>query len=132
DISLLLSYDILPNLTASAVWVYATGNTMTVPIGYYFIGHNLVVEYSKTNAYRMPPYHRLDLSIQWVFRRSEKWEQSLNFSVYNAYNRKNPFFINIYTSMQNSDLSQLSLQSTAYQMSLFPILPSISWNIRFK
>lgn len=132
DVSLMVSYDILPNLTTSATWVYATGNTMTVPIGYYFVGYNLVVEYSETNAYRMAPYHRMDLSVQWVFRRSNKWEQSLNFSVYNVYNRKNPFFINIYTTLQGNNLNKMSLQSTAYQMSLFPILPSISWNIRFK
>lgn len=132
DVSLMLSYEILPRLTTSIVWVYATGNTMTVPIGYYFVGYNLVVEYSETNAYRMPPYHRMDISVNWVFRRNERWEQSLNFSVYNVYNRRNPFFINIYTSLQGQDISKLSLETTAYQMSLFPILPSVSWNIRFK
>lgn len=132
DISLMMSYDILPQLTASAVWVYATGNTMTVPVGYYFMGYNLIVEYSGTNAYRLDPYHRLDFSLNWMFRKSEHAEHSLQLSVYNAYNRKNPFFISIQNSMNGNDMSKISLQSQAYQMSLFPILPSISYNVKFK
>lgn len=132
DISILLSYDILPKLNASAVWVYATGNTMTLPVGYYFIGYNIVVEYSGTNAYRMDPYHRLDISLRWQLRQSKHCDHSLLFSIYNVYNRKNPFFISIQTTMEGTDLHHVALQSQAYQMSLFPILPSISWNIAFK
>ena len=132
DVSLMLSYDILPQLTASLVWVYATGNTMTVPVGYYFVGYNLIVEYSGTNAYRMDPYHRMDFSLSWLFRRTEHCEHSLQFSVYNLYNRKNPFFISIQTTMEGEDMTQIALQSQAYQMSLFPILPSLSWNVKFK
>ena len=132
DVSLMLAYDILPQLTASLVWVYATGNTMTVPVGYYFVGYNLVVEYSGTNAYRMDPYHRMDFSLSWLFRRTEHCEHSLQFSVYNLYNRKNPFFISIQTTMDGEDMTKMALQSQAYQMSLFPILPSLSWNVKFK
>jgi outer membrane receptor for ferrienterochelin and colicin len=130
DISLMLSYDILPSLTASMVWVYATGNTMTIPVGFYFIGTDLVTEYSAKNAFRTPAYHRMDISLTWNFRkRRERLEQSLNFSVYNVYNRKNPFFISIGTRInQNTN----SLVNTAYKMSLFPIMPSISWNFKFK
>ena len=129
DVSISLSYDILPNLTTSFVWVYATGNTMTVPIGFYFVGYNLVTEYSSKNAYRVPPYHRMDISVNWIIRRTERFEHGLNFSVYNAYNRRNPFLISIGTSM-NTD--KMEIQNTAYQMSLFPILPSLSWNFKFR
>jgi outer membrane receptor for ferrienterochelin and colicin len=129
DISVMLSYDILPNLTTSLVWVYATGNTMTVPIGFYFIGYNLVTEYSEKNAFRVPPYHRMDISINWTIKRTEHFEHALNFAVYNAYNRRNPFFISIGSSM---DQDNFNITNTAYQMSLFPIIPSISWNFKFK
>ncbi|MBP5396033.1 MAG: TonB-dependent receptor [Bacteroidales bacterium] len=132
DVSFMCSYDILPQLTASVVWVYATGNTMTVPVGYYFVGYNLIVEYSGTNAYRMQPYHRMDVSLNWLFRRTQHCEHSLQFSVFNLYNRKNPFFISIQTTMEGDDMSKIALQSQAYQMSLFPILPSLSWNVKFK
>ena len=129
NVSLSLSYDILPNLTVSAVWVYATGNTMTVPVGFYFIGYNIVTQYSDKNAYRVAPYHRMDISVNWVIKRTERFEHSLNFSVYNVYNRKNPFYISISTNMNSVSMS---ITNQAYQMSLFPIMPSLSWNFKFK
>lgn len=129
DVSVMLSYDILPNLTTSLVWIYATGNTMTIPVGFYFLGYNLITEYSDKNAYRIAPYHRLDISVNWIIKRTEKFEHSLNFSVYNVYNRRNPFFISINTQINNETFT---LSNVAYQMSLFPIMPSISWNFKFK
>ncbi|MDR0368734.1 MAG: TonB-dependent receptor [Bacteroidales bacterium] len=129
DVSITLSYDILPNLSTSIVWVYATGNTMTVPVGFYFIGYNLVTKYSDKNAYRVSPYHRMDISVNWCIRKTERFEHSLGFSVYNAYNRKNPFFISIGTAANGQ---QMAISNTAYQMSLFPIIPSISWNFKIK
>ena len=129
DISFMLSYDVLPQLTLSFVWVYATGNTMTIPVGFYFVGWNKVTEYSDKNAFRVPPYHRMDISINWMIKKTERFENSLNFSIYNAYNRRNPFFISI-GSRINTD--KLEITNTAYQMSLFPIIPSVSWNFKFK
>lgn len=129
DISIMLSYEIVSNVNASLVWVYATGNTMTIPVGFYFLGYNLITEYSEKNAYRIAPYHRLDISVNWIIKRTPTFEHALNFSVYNVYNRRNPFFISINTQMNNETFS---LNNTAYQMSLFPIMPSISWNFKFK
>lgn len=128
NVSISLSYEILPNLTASVVWVYATGNTMTVPTGFYFIGYNIITQYSAKNAYRVAPYHRMDISVNWVIKRTEKFEHSLNFSVYNVYNRKNPFYVSVSTSMNSANMQ---ITNQAYQMSLFPIMPSISWNFKF-
>ena len=129
DVSVMISYDILPQLTTSLVWVYASGNKMTVPVGFYFIGWNLVTQYSDKNAFEVPPYHRMDLSVNWIIKKTERFEHSLNFSVYNVYNRRNPFFISI-SSRMNPEKMEIS--STAYQMSLFPIIPSITWNFKIK
>ena len=129
DVSIMLSYDILPQLTTSIVWVYATGNTMTIPVGFYFVGWNMITQYSNKNAYRVPPYHRMDLSVNWTIKKTERFEHALNFSVYNVYNRRNPFFISIGSRVNQA---KMEISSTAYQMSLFPIIPSISWNFRFK
>jgi len=129
DISIMLSYDILPELTVSLVWVYATGNKMTIPVGFYFVGWNLVTQYSDKNAFEVPPYHRMDLSVNWTIKKTERFEHSLNFSVYNVYNRRNPFFISIGSRMNPE---KMEISSTAYQMSLFPIIPSIAWNFKFK
>ena len=101
---------------------------MTVPVGFYFMGYNMVVQYSDKNAYRVPPYHRMDIAVNWIMKRTERFEHVLNFSVYNVYNRKNPFFISISTRMEQSNMK---ISNQAYQMSLFPILPSISYNFKF-
>jgi len=136
DVSINLGYEIIRNkLSVSAVWVFASGNTMTIPIGYYFIAGSLATEYSERNAYRLDPYHRLDLSLNWTIVKKKRFETSLNFSVYNVYNRKNPFFI-FFETNTNFDTSNpqnptFDMTTKAYQMSLFPILPSISWNFKF-
>jgi hypothetical protein len=129
DVSIMLSYEILPQLTTSLVWVYATGNSMTIPVGFYFVGWNMVTQYSDKNAFRVPPYHRMDLSVNWSIKKTERFEHSLNFSVYNVYNRRNPFFISIGSRVNQG---KMEITNTAYQMSLFPIIPSIAWNFKFK
>ncbi|MEG1556567.1 MAG: TonB-dependent receptor, partial [Bacteroidales bacterium] len=133
DISINLGYEIIRNkLSVSAVWVFASGNTMTIPLGFYFFNGGIITEYSERNAYRMPPYHRLDISINWTIVKRKKFETGLNFSVYNVYNRKNPFFIFYETTTDvNLTQQQFELSTKAYQMSLFPIIPSITWNFKF-
>ncbi len=134
DVSISLSYEILRNkLTVSAVWVYATGNAMTVPVGFYVFNGSMVQEYSKRNEYRMPPYHRLDISVDWLICKRKHFETGLNFAIYNLYNRKNPFFI-FYETNTNIDISQsvVELETKAYQMSVVPIMPSITWNFKIK
>ncbi len=133
DVSISLTYEILRNkLSVSALWVYQTGNTMTIPIGYYFYMGSYITEYSERNGYRMPPYHRLDLAVNWTIKKTSKFETGLNFSVYNVYNRKNPFFIFMETDM-NFDAANMdfSIDNRAIQMSLFPIIPSIMWMFKF-
>ena len=133
DVSISLAYEILRNkLTVSALWVYQTGNTMTIPIGYYFYMGSLMTEYSSRNAYRMPPYHRLDLAVNWTIKKSRRFETGLNFSIYNVYNRKNPFFIffETHTDIDPTNLD-FNIDTKAYQMSLFPIIPSVMWWFKF-
>ena len=134
DVSVSLNYEIIRNkLSVAAVWVFASGNTMTVPVGYYFLNGNIITEYSERNAYRFEPYHRLDFSVNWNIVKRKRFETGLNFSVYNVYNRKNPFFI-FYETTTNFDLEAQTFDMTtkAYKMSLFPIIPSINWNFKIK
>lgn len=134
DVSISLSYEILRNkLSVSALWVFQSGNTMTVPLGYYLYMGSIVTEYSGRNEYRVNPYHRLDISVDWTIKKTSKFETGLNFSIYNVYNRQNPFVVFFETSFDtgNGDLSSFSMQNKAYQMSLFPIIPSIMWTFRF-
>jgi hypothetical protein len=119
----------------AAVWVFASGNTMTIPVGYYFFNGALITEYSDRNAYRLQPYHRLDLSVNWNIVKRKHFETGLNFSIYNVYNRKNPFFI-FYETKSNFDMTTdpytFEMTTKAYKMSLFPIIPSINWNFKIK
>lgn len=134
DVSISLTYEILRNkLSVSALWVFQSGNTMTVPLGYYIYMGSIVTEYSGRNEYRVNPYHRLDLSIDWTIKKTSKFETGLNVSVYNVYNRQNPFlvFFETSSSTEGGDMSTFSMQNHAYQMSLFPIIPSIMWTFKF-
>jgi len=134
DVSISLTYEILRNkLSVSALWVYQSGNTMTVPLGYYLYMGSVVTEWSDRNAYRVNPYHRLDLSVDWTIKKTSKFETGLNFSIYNVYNRQNPFLVFFETKVEtdNGDLTSFSMQNHAYQMSLFPIIPSVMWTFKF-
>jgi hypothetical protein len=136
DVSISLNYEIIRNkLSVAAVWVFASGNTMTVPVGYYFFNGNIITEYSERNAYRLEPYHRLDISVNWNIVKRKRFETGLNFSIYNVYNRKNPFFIFYETTTTfdpNAQPPLFDMTTKAYKMSLFPIIPSINWNFKIK
>jgi hypothetical protein len=128
DISFTATYSITEKLTAAAIFVYATGNTTTLSLSRYMIDGELTSEYGERNSYRMAPYHRLDLSLTYEHKKTGKWTSSWNFSIYNVYNRKNPYFIYFENS---GSVKEGNFKTTAKQVSLFPILPSITWNFKF-
>jgi len=130
DLSVVVNYKISDRLVAGAVFVYATGNAVTLPIGYYVVDYHMVVEYMDRNSYRMEPYHRLDLSLTLYPKKKEgrKFESYWNFSVYNVYNHMNPYFIYF---DHEGNFYDGTFVTKAYQVSLFPVLPSITWNFKF-
>lgn len=125
DISIVATYQILPKLNISTSWVYYTGDAVTFPVGKYYLDGVLVNLYSHRNADRMPNYHRLDCGITWIITDGKKFYSDLNFSVYNVYNRKNAYTI---TFKEN----EISGQTEAERLSLFGVVPSITWNFKFK
>jgi hypothetical protein len=128
DVSVVSSYDLSPRWTFSLIWVYGTGNAITLPVARYFIEGNVVSQYSERNGLRMPAYHRMDVSATWNMKKRKHFENSLTFAVFNVYNRQNPYFI--YFDAQGSVAAgNLSIQ--AKQVSLFPILPSVTWNFKW-
>ena len=77
----------------------------------------------------MPPYHRLDLGLN--FHKKKKWgERSWSVGAYNVYNRKNPFFIRI-DSEPSVEGDRIVNKRVAKQISLFPIIPSVSYKFKF-
>lgn len=129
DLSTVLNYELNDKLNLSAVFVFKTGNAMTIPVSRYILQGNIINTYSPKNSYRLAPYHRLDLSLNYLIKKTEKIEQNLNFSIYNVLARQNPFYIYFETT---GELSKFSIQTKAKQVSLFTILPSISWKVVFK
>jgi hypothetical protein len=129
DISAVASYKKNDKWTFSGVFVFGSGNAITLPTGYYFIDGDLVQLYSKVNAYRLPSYHRLDLSATYTPQHSKprRWQGSWAFSVYNAYNRKNPYFL--YVDNAGNVSSGISVK--VYQVYILPIVPAITYNFTF-
>jgi hypothetical protein len=125
DVSIVLMYDFTEKLKVSANWVYNTGNAVTFPGGKYVIDGVTVPAYTNRNGYRMPDYHRLDLGVTLTNKNRERFESSWNFSVYNAYARKNTYSICFRES--ESDPSK----TEAVRYSLFQIVPSVTYNFKF-
>ena len=90
----------------------------------------IVSLYDSRNGYRMVPYHRMDISATLTPRKNKdrKYDSQWVFSVYNVYNRANPFFIFF---ANEGSLDEGDIQISAKQVSLFPIIPSITWNFKF-
>jgi len=132
DFSLVLSHKFNDRIDVGGTWVYGTGNAMTFPQAVYLgMPHinnwseqsivDLVESYGDRNSTRMNPFHRLDLGVNF-HKKKKKYSQTFSVGAYNVYNRKNPFFVY---------LSEEDNQRVAKQVSLFPIIPSISYRIQF-
>ena len=142
NISVVVNHQLTEKLSIGGNWVYHTGFVTTLPSASYkaynepFYDPYGSTPYIETvdyigerNNYRMPAYHRLDLSM--THSKKKKWgERSWNISVYNAYNRMNPYFMqlsNFGSFFDNSSRSQRML----LKVSLFPIIPSVSYGFKF-
>lgn len=130
DVSVVASYALNKKWDFSGVFVYGTGRAFTPVESLYFIENKLNVEYGPRNSARFDPYHRIDLSATFTPKpdSQKKFTSSWTFSVYNVYNRKNTFFT--YTTFESDALSG-SATAAAYKVSLFPIIPSITWNFKW-
>ena len=125
DINIVASYRLSPRWQFSAVWVYNSGQAFTAPSAKYEVIDNYIYYYAERNGYRAPDYHHLDLSATWTKQSaSGRWTREWVFGIYNVYNRYNPFLINF-------EDSQSGHRTKAKQYSLFGIVPSVSFNIKF-
>jgi hypothetical protein len=121
DISIVAIYNYNSAWNFSATWVYYTGNAVTFPSGNYWLDGRLVPYYTERNGYRMPAYHRLDLAATWTLGP----HSNLNFSLYNAYDRMNPYAIYFQQDPNDANRTQ------AIQTTFFPIIPSVTYNFNF-
>lgn len=129
DVSLALTYDISDYWDIGMIFVYGTGNAVTLGSQNYSVAPGLfpfdygqeINNFDQLNGYRMPAYHRMDVGAN--YKKDKKWGHSvISFSVYNVYNRMNPFMI--YPGYNQSGNPALM------QVSLFPMIPSFSWKFQ--
>ncbi len=136
DVKIVLNHQLNQKVFFSANWVFASGNAITLPQASYHYPEgpimdapgNTALYYTGKNEYRMRPYHRLDVSVR--FYKKKKWgERNWVVSIYNAYNRLNPFYIR-----QESPINWELFHSDPYRFKeivLFPIMPSVSYQFNF-
>ena len=108
-------------------FTYHSGRPVTIPLSVVTIEDQPVAYFSKRNQYRIPDYHRLDLALvlEGNHRRSQKWQGTWVFSVYNVYGRKNPYTV-FFKQNENEVLQP-------YQLSIIgTIFPSISYNLKIQ
>lgn len=148
---LFCNFRVSENVNLSANWMYSTGFAMTVPQAYYYGNFatgsevraismpdistrsiitediNRVPYSGPINSFRGAPYHRLDVCVQ-LHKKKQYFERYWEFGLFNAYNRKNPFY---YYLEASNDFVNQGQRIDLKKKSLFPILPSISYNIKF-
>jgi hypothetical protein len=134
-LNLVTVYEHSERWTFGMNFTYTTGRPITIPAGWYRYEGYHVNYISGRNGYRLPAYHRLDLSatLTPLKNREKKVRGEWIFSLYNTYSRKNPF--TIYTRLNPADEGNKnnirSFEKEARLIYLFPILPSVTYNLRF-
>jgi outer membrane receptor protein involved in Fe transport len=142
DASIVGIYEVNDKLTLSATWVYGTGQAITLPLASYTVSPHdpaapnlggggggigggfpvFAEDYGGRNEFRMAAYHRLDIAAQWK-KQMKRCVRTFELGVYNAYNRWNPFYYYSETNVNGT--------TSLKQISLFPIIPSVSWSYKF-
>jgi hypothetical protein len=127
DLALVASYDITARISLGANWIYSTGLPYTLPSGRYEVMGNIIPLYTGRNQYRIPDYHRLDLSltIKGKEKPGRRWRGEWNISAYNAYARKNVWTLNFVQDEANPDMTYAEMTY------LFSIVPAITYNFKF-
>ncbi len=138
DVSIVTMYQLNKKIDISAAWVFGSGYAYTLAVGKYEAVNNgtsniqwynrpdiwyneNILTYADKNANRMRPYHRLDLAVN-IKKQKIRSVRIWSISIYNAYNRQNPYYY--YTKIKKNQIK-------LYQQSLFPIIPSVSYRLEF-
>jgi len=139
DFEVVGTYTFNPRVQLSATWVYSTGNAVTIGTSKYqqpdpgssgeYTYFYTTTDTPIRNNFRQPGYHRLDVGVDFT-KKKRLYERTWSFGAYNAYNRKNPFFI--YLDENNEYTNGQVIQTTKLkQASLFPVIPYFAWSFKF-
>lgn len=148
DISVAFTHEFSDKFDIGGTWVYGTGNAVTLAIMEFPManipgisnrwGQSTLNDYGGRNNYRMPSYHRMDLGMNF-HKQKKHGVRTWSVSVYNAYNRQNPFMIMWgyepgdyrYNEVTGEYIQVSEGRTILEQFSLFPIIPSVSYSFKF-
>ncbi len=129
QIKLTLIRKLTENAEFSLNWIYGTGNPLTVP--YQLIEftdedgvRRLLPIYNEKNNETLPDYHRFDIGFNF-YNDYSFGRQKFTIGLFNAYNRKNPFYLELRRNVDRPERFEYA------QYSLLPILPSLSYSLSF-
>lgn len=125
DLTSIVTYKLSDDWSLGANFTYSTGRPVSIPVSKYEVGSIAVAEFSERNQYRIPDYHRLDLSLNYEpENNNKKFKSSWTIGLYNVYGRKNPF--SVFFRDQNGAPPQ------AYRLAILGIpFPSVTYNFSF-
>lgn len=133
DFEITGSYQFTKRFSMAASWVYSTGNAVTFgtsrylgPGNYGFADFQQEVTHTpERNNFRFPAYNRLDLGFDFT-KKKRRYSRTWSFGAYNAYNRKNPFFL-----FTDTEFTGTETKTVLKKAALFPIIPYINWSFKF-
>jgi hypothetical protein len=129
-LNLVALFDITSNWTLGSNFTFSSGapatfSTNRIELQGYVIPHN---PQNPRNNYRIPNYHRLDISATYQKPKNpdKRYNWNLVFAVYNVYNRRNPFTIYFRSNADNPTVSE------AVRFSVIgSFVPSVTYNFNF-
>ena len=125
DISINSEYRINKKLKIVGNFIFQTGQPTNYPNSQYTYMNLNVPNYGKRNSQRLPNYHRMDVNLTLnTEKKNKKVESSWVFGIYNLYNRDNASSI---IFRRNNE----TLKNEAVQISIFGIVPSVTYNFKF-
>jgi hypothetical protein len=134
------NYKFSDRFDMSATFLFETGNCGTIYTQYYNSG-NMIDDgsnnssstlgyYDNRNNFRLNPTHRLDLGFNWHRQINDRMSRTLNLSIYNAYNNRNPFMVYVYSQGEYIG-GEYHEERKLRQLTIFPILPTLSYSLSF-
>jgi len=136
NLSIVNTYELNKKWSLSALFVYGSGSRVTLPTSLTFFQNNgnlqLVQNFDKLNNQRIPAYHRFDIGAVYTPtpKKDRRWSSSWNFGIYNVYSRQNPYFL--YLDLPGNVDQPGGVEVKVKQVSVFPIIPSITYNFKWK
>ena len=137
NLTVVVLHQLNARVSLTASFVYSSGSLTTLPLGRFGVqdipGSSTGIDprpvpvYPARNSYQLIPYHRLDLGA--VYKIGSRRNQDLTLSIYNAYNRRNAYFV--FFETVRDKVTDRTMGFRAQQVSLFPVIPSLTYNFRF-